>query len=677
MAAMTLFTATSAMPASAASPRVESNVPITGTDDRLQLGHNSPSLVADPDDARFVVVASRLDNPDFGCALQLSGDGGRSWIPVRPVPNLPAGTDKCYAPEVAFDRSGTLYYLFVGLQGGGNSPSGAFLVTSTDHGRTFGAPREVLGHERYMVRMAIDPTIGALGRLHLVWLATTSTPPLGGLGPPPNPILSAWSDDGGRTFSEPVQVSDPSRQRVVAPALALGPDHAVHVLYYDLGDDTRDYQGLEGPPWDGRWALVVAGSTNGGLTFTPGAVVDDDIVPPERVMLIYTMSPAALAVNGPHLYVGWTDGRNNDWDVLLRSSADGGRTWDTRHRLNDDSPDENRKQYLPHLSVAPGGRLDALFYDRRNDPNNVMTDVFLTSSPDGGRTFTPNLRLNDESFNSQIGTRYPLPAATGLVEFGSRTALLAGRDSTLAAWTDTRNQDIDGFGQDIFATEVIGTGGRDVPAAGDAGGDGVPTWLTWSVVVGAVALVGATVAGWRRRQTTDAPHLDPSGSSSPAGSSDTVASRSAPRGRSAQWRRWQAWPVGVSAVVVAASCGGGAALPGPPRAVDVEMREYGFDYKPTFKSGRTVIRAHNGGRLSHEMVLISLGPEVPPIQEQLRSANRQVVPTVANLHPRAPGQGGSIAVDLEPGRYAFVCFVKDPDGAQHAQKGMASEFRVK
>jgi hypothetical protein len=612
---------------------VRPNVPVTGTDDRLQLGHNSPVLIADPRDSRFLVLASRLDNPDFGCALQLSGDGGRSWVPVRPVPRLPRGTDKCYAPEVSFDKRGTLYYLFVGLQGSGNSPSGAYLVTSRDRGHSFSAPLHVLDRERYMVRMAIDPTIGPMGRLHLVWLAASSPPPLGGLGPTPNPIMSAWSDDGGRTFSTPVQVSDPGRDRVVAPALALGPDHAVHVLYYDLKDDARDYQGLEGPTWEGTWSLVLASSTDGGATFGPGAMVDEAVVPTDRVMLIYTMPPAALAVDGDRLYASWSDARNGDWDVLLRRSSDGGRTWEGPRRLNDDRVGNLRHQYLPHLSVAPGGRLDAVFYDRRDDPRNVMNDVFLTSSSDRGQTFTPNLRLNDESFSSKIGTRYPLPAATGLVEYGSRIAVFAERSATLAAWTDTRNQDVDGFGQDIFATEV------DRPGASGLGGGGGSPWLVPAVVIGVALAGGAAVVIWRRRS-----HVG---------------------------------PALVSALVLAASCGRGTSFPGRAPTVDVSMREYRFDMRSTVKRGRTVLRATNRGQLVHEMVIISLPRGVRPIKEQLRSSNRQVVPTVANLHQRAPGTDGTIAVDLDPGRYAFVCFVKDPDGGQHDQKGMATEFRVK
>jgi hypothetical protein len=76
------------------------------------------------------------------------------------------------------------------------------------------------------------------------------------------------------------------------------------------------------------------------------------------------------------------------------------------------------------------------------------------------------------------------------------------------------------------------------------------------------------------------------------------------------------------------------------------------------------------------MVLIAVGDDIPPIDQQLRSGNRLVVPTVARLSPRGPGRWGTFAVDLPPGRYAMVCFVKDPDGGQHAQKGMSAEFRI-
>lgn len=441
--------------AEASRPRVGREVPVTATNLVAVTANNSPALAVDPTEEKFVVLAHRIDGPDFGCGLQGSGDGGRGWVPLRAVPQLPKGADKCYAPEVAFDAEGTLYFLFVGLAGGGNRPMGAFLVTSTDRGMSFSAPRRVLGGGRYMVRMAVDPTLGKRGRLHLVWLEVNGDVPSGGLPPMSNPILAAYSDNGGRTFSRPRQVSDPGRARVVAPALALGPDHAVHVLYYDLGTDARDYQGLEGPVWEGTWSLVVTSSGDGGRRFGPAVVVDDAVVPPERVLLIYTMPPPSLVADDKGtLYAAWHDGRNGDWDVFVRRSGDG-RRWGPARRVNDDPKGNQRHQYLPRLSTAPGGRLDVVFYDRRGNEENRGNDVYYSSSGDGGRSFAKNTRVTTVDFDSSVGYEYSVASAAGLVEFGSRLALVSERGRALAAWTDTRHTARTARAQDIFAAEIV------------------------------------------------------------------------------------------------------------------------------------------------------------------------------------------------------------------------------
>lgn len=106
------------------------------------------------------------------------------------------------------------------------------------------------------------------------------------------------------------------------------------------------------------------------------------------------------------------------------------------------------------------------------------------------------------------------------------------------------------------------------------------------------------------------------------------------------------------------------------------MTEYRFDHQAQIPPGRTVFRVVNAGGESHSLVLVGLDEDVPPIDEQLRSPNRRGVPTYAQVPERPPGSRDTFAVDLEPGRYAFICFVRDSDGVSHADKGMSSEFRV-
>lgn len=313
------WTATKPGPRPTLGPSIGPEIRLTANDPRLPRAQNSPTLIAHPIDESFVVLTNRWDAPIFNCALQISIDGGNRWFQANAVTQLPAGAEKCYAPEIGFDSAGTLHFLFVGLRGVGNTPMGVFLTSSTDRGQHFSAPRPVLGPNSFGVRMVIDAASGSSGRMHLVWLQANSEPGRGSLPPGPNPILSAHSDDGGQSFSEPVRVSDTDRQRAVAPALATGAGGTVYVLYYDLGADARDYQGLEGPTWEGQWSLVLSTSRDGGRHFGAGRLVDGGVVPPERVMLIFTMPSAAMVADrGGRVFVAWTDARNGDWDVLLR-----------------------------------------------------------------------------------------------------------------------------------------------------------------------------------------------------------------------------------------------------------------------------------------------------------------------------------------------------------------------
>ncbi|HEX6539589.1 MAG TPA: sialidase family protein [Candidatus Dormibacteraeota bacterium] len=492
-----MLNAASTHAASLGRPQVDANVPVTAVN--LEQGadraHNSPVLAQNPADPAILALASRVDVPQFSCTLTMSGDGGRSWVPATPVPVLPSGAQRCYAPQVAFDRTGRLYYLFVGLHGLGNQPMGVFITTSTDNGQNFDTPRNVLPGNNFQVRMVLDQSVGDQGRIYLAWLHVTAPTSTGGLPPVHNPILVAHSDNGGATFSAPVEASDADRHRVVDPALAIGPNHAVHVLYYDLVGDARDYEGLEGTSWPEPWTLVMANSTDSGAHFGRGVVVDDDVVPPERVLLIFTMPEPALAADQQgRVFAGWYDARNADWDVFMRRSLDGGNAWVAAQRLNDDPVGDGKNQYLPVLRVAPTGRIDAVFEDRRNDPDNVKNDVYYTYSNDGGATWSPNVRLSSASSDTTIGARYPIPSAQGLVDFGGHPALLSTKTGIVAAWTDTRNAQ-PGEEQDIFATQA--NWGTDATPLGPAVAGFGATDIAL-IVGGAVALIGAgTVVVWQ------------------------------------------------------------------------------------------------------------------------------------------------------------------------------------
>ena len=253
---------------------------------------------------------------------------------------------------------------------------------------------------------------------------------------PGNPIRMARSDDGGATWGAPARVSDARRQRVVAPSPAAGADGELYVLYLDLGDDRLDYDGAHrgrgGPPYGGTWQLVLARSRDGGRRWAE-TVVEPRLTPTERFVVFLPPFPA-LAVDPARgrLYASVADGRLGDADVWLWDSADRGATW-RRRRVNDTPARDGTRQYLPRLALAPGGRLDVLYYDRRADPRDVRNEVSLQSTT-AGRDFTPRLRLSDGSFDSRIG----FGSERDLADLGGRLGLVSRAGEATAVWTDTR-----------------------------------------------------------------------------------------------------------------------------------------------------------------------------------------------------------------------------------------------
>ena len=405
--------------------------------------NNTPSLARNPRRPDNVVLTHRVDRPAFSARLQWSDDGGRTWQPTE-LP-LPEGVDRPFAPDVAFGPDGTLYVTYVNLVGEGNVPDNLWLAKSSDGGRVLSEPVPVTGRLAFGARLAVGPD----GTVHVTWLQAAEVG-FFRLAGEPNPILASRSTDGGRTFSPPVPVSDADRLRVGAASPVIDARGDLVVLYQDFKDDRRDFEFLEGPPWEEPFALVVSRSTDGGRSFSAGTELESGVVATRRFLVFLAEFPSLAAGADGSLYVSWTDGRDGSDDVYLRRSADGGLTWSEARRVNDNPLGDGTSQYMPRVAVAPPGRVDVVFLDRRRDPRNVMTDAFLAQSTDGGQTFE-NHRLSSRSFDSNVG---PFVDATFPIDFGSRLGVLSSDEETLAAWTDARLGDEGTGRQDIFFAEA-------------------------------------------------------------------------------------------------------------------------------------------------------------------------------------------------------------------------------
>jgi hypothetical protein len=96
-------------------------------------------------------------------------------------------------------------------------------------------------------------------------------------------------------------------------------------------------------------------------------------------------------------------------DVTFIRSTDGGFTWSSPVRVNDD-PGNNAYQWFGTMSVAPDGRIDAIWLDTRDNPGDVYSALYYSYSLDQGVTWTPNEKLS-ESFDPHVG--WPQQAKMG------------------------------------------------------------------------------------------------------------------------------------------------------------------------------------------------------------------------------------------------------------------------
>jgi hypothetical protein len=97
-------------------------------------------------------------------------------------------------------------------------------------------------------------------------------------------------------------------------------------------------------------------------------------------------------------------------DVMFVRSTDGGLTFSAPRRINDDPVDPNKWHWFGTFSVAPNGRLDAVWYDTRNAANNTDSQLFYSWSTDGGITWAPNVAVSN-AFNPFEG--YPNQSKIG------------------------------------------------------------------------------------------------------------------------------------------------------------------------------------------------------------------------------------------------------------------------
>jgi hypothetical protein len=447
---------------------------------------NETAIAINPTNPRNVIASSNDYEPgvDATMGLYVSFDGGKTFPHsiharqiITPARNMYASGD----PVVTFDRDGVAYAAFISFardtfdsyvavsrstDGGinwsipvdGTPPAGTLITPGDGVVVHNGGPNDAaIFHDKEWMTAGPRPPGTPLApgtdqghvsvdRLYVTWTKFNSGPD--GTTPVDNPIMISYSDDQGRHWTPMKEISGSApfcniqngdqdgtacdEDQFSTPVV----DHRTGALYVAFENFNTDGQTAN------RYAIV--SSTDGGNTFSAPSFVSDVFDGATKypvcagsqtldVMCARIDAAGNLDIdqNTGQLYISFADNRNGtatdtNNDVFVTSSNNGGRTWSRPVNLTADSVDD---QIFPWLSVTPDGVVAVSYLDRRYSAPKLF-DTSLSVSTNNGRTFTTR-RVSERSWNPDLAFRQG-------TFIGDYTGLATSRGIAIPCWTDAR-----------------------------------------------------------------------------------------------------------------------------------------------------------------------------------------------------------------------------------------------
>jgi hypothetical protein len=402
------------------------------SDDAFAVHQAEPHIALNPTNSAHLLAGAQegrfFNGGAQGNGYYVSTNGGASWT-AGIVPGVSAASgnpayERATDPVVAFGPDGTAYFCSLAINIT-TVPGAIFVNRWEPTDTTWQAPDAVVTSEtaeHFLDKQWMTVDNGAAsphrGRLYVTWSDFIAPP-----GNPANlkkiPIMLAWSDDKGASWSAPIKISggdtyNQGSQPVVAP------DGTVHVIYYGFGK--KDMRIVTSKDGGATWtnpksaARVVAGGIPGIRTAEelPTAVVDP--------------------LTGT-IVVVWQDARRDVGDVMLVRSTTGGLTWSAPLIVNDGAVGD--VQFTPAVAIR-GGVVHVSWHDGRDsaaDPT-IYTMRYATSS-DFGATFGPSSAISDPfDIDNAISTE------RGKF-LGDYAGLVATGASAHPVWVDSRDGEND------------------------------------------------------------------------------------------------------------------------------------------------------------------------------------------------------------------------------------------
>jgi hypothetical protein len=238
-------------------------------------------------------------------------------------------------------------------------------------------------------------------------------------------VYFAYSHDYGETWSDSCRVNDNGSASVVCDSPAIAVDqHSGHI--YIAWKDNRT----------GVAKVYIDKSVDNGVSFSSDTLVYDWLNDQ-----IFWALPRTVNVEVDYygkVYVAWMqyDGVDlYDCDIYFASSADAGQTFSTPTNVN--PLGTYARHYHPWITVDEEN-ITYVVYPMRN---STISGVYLAKSQDGGTSFMPPVRVNDDSTIRYRGGAQVIKSPDGKIH---------------VVWTDGRAGDGTEYMDIYYATSLNG-----------------------------------------------------------------------------------------------------------------------------------------------------------------------------------------------------------------------------
>lgn len=204
-------------------------------------------------------------------------------------------------------------------------------------------------------------------------------------------IMFSKSTDGGKTWAKAKQISTigggcmDDRFTAEGAVPTVGTDGSIHVVW--SRHDTLWLSSSEDGGSNFSSEHAIAPHRNGWRMAIPG-------VPRANGFPIIVTDRSKGKRHG-NLYVNWAEQIDGATDVYFMRSNDDGKTWSKPSKVSNDTTNTHR--FFTWMAIDPDdGTLYVVYYDRRHY-EDAQTDVYLSWSNDGGKTWKES-RISEKPF---------------------------------------------------------------------------------------------------------------------------------------------------------------------------------------------------------------------------------------------------------------------------------------